>query len=178
MFEIVGTPKLQMINFFQIEDLKNTYEELKIKRKSFVTKATMAYLYRRLPLYITDAFDIRLRLYPVEHWISRVSGSFKHLLCESSPIKLTKSGLIHILLNYYKNSSILDKFNLFLNTNPSEKKIYNFFHSHYIDFSKCKDSLYFINIHLNLLIAEKTGKTSLMLELDQVASGVVFYLLY
>lgn len=48
-------------------------------------------------IYITDKMCIRLRLYPVEHWISRTSGVLKHLLCYYKSIKLTLKGLISLM---------------------------------------------------------------------------------
>lgn len=52
-------------------------------------------------IYITDKMCIRLRLYPVEHWISRTSGVLKHLLCYYKSIKLTLKGLISLMQAYY-----------------------------------------------------------------------------
>jgi hypothetical protein len=44
------------------------------------TSVEMAKWLLNYPIYITDKMCIRLRLYPVEHWISRTSGVLKHLL--------------------------------------------------------------------------------------------------
>jgi len=90
---------------------------------------------------------------------------------------LTTSGLVYLLKAYYKPSiELSEKFELFLNSKShTKKKLYAFFHLNPLDFRNTKETLYFMNLHMEILKSEKTGKTQVMLEIDQTASGIVFY---
>jgi len=72
-----------------------------LHQKMVYTSVEMAKWLLNYPIYITDKMCIRLRLYPVEHWISRTSGVLKHLLCYYKSIKLTLKGLISLMQAYY-----------------------------------------------------------------------------
>lgn len=157
--------------------LKSMEMELKFAR----TTIEMAVWLLNFPIYITDNMCARLSLYPVEHWISRTSGVLKHLLCDYNSITLTVKGLISLMQTYYacdKNSSkSLDIYIYILsnhiNDNNSSKNIkllYNFFHNNYLDFTRIKNTLYFMHLHMELIKSEKTNKIDVNIELDQTAN--------
>lgn len=124
----------------------------------------------------------RLRLYPLEHWISRTSGVLKHLLCDYNSITLTVKGLINLMQAYFacdKNcGESLDKYlsskHITDNNLSNKKLLYNFFHNNYLDFTKIKNTLYFMHLHMELIKSEKINKTDVNVELDQTASSIVF----
>ena len=68
-----------------------------LKRKLAQTNIVLGDIYKGIPIYITNTFCVRLRLYPKQPFISRTSGSYKHILCEYTPVKITLRGLINLL---------------------------------------------------------------------------------
>lgn len=150
-----------------------------LNRKYARTILDLAHVYSGFPIYISDSMCSRGRLYPEEPLISRTSGEFKHLLMEFTPKKVSIKGLVCLLEAYYKPcSSSSKKFQEYLvGVTLSKKKgsafLFKFFHENYLDFSKSKDKLcYSMLLHAEILRVEKTGKTTVCLEIDQKASGV------
>ena len=175
IFLLTGSSQIHLTNYILLDKEKENYISSILKLKFYRTRNAIATLFRGYPLYITDVFDIRLRLYPREHWISRTASSFKHLLSEYTPITLTLKGLINLLRAYYTPSRELStEFEFFLKKPKRRKELYTFFHEHMLILEKTKETLYFLNLHMEILKSEITGKTSVMLEIDQTASGIVF----
>lgn len=59
-----------------------------------------------------------------------------------------------------------------------KKLLFDFFHNHYLYFTSTKNTMYFMYLHMELLKMERTNKSTVNIELDQTASGIVFlYLL-
>lgn len=54
-------------------------------------------------LYYKNAFCYRLRVYPLSHLFSRITGCFRYLVC-SKAHKLTLVGLKLMVLNYYQGT--------------------------------------------------------------------------
>lgn len=71
----------------------------------------------------------------------------------------------------------LDKYlssNHITDNNSSNKKLlYNFFQMNYLDFTKIKNTLYFMHLHMELIKSEKINKTDVNVELDQTA--IIFF---
>ena len=131
------------------------------------------------PIYITDKMCIRLRLYPVEHWISRTSGVLKHLLCYYKSIKLTLKGLISLMPSVLRLRSrpYITLFNIYITKNNiSDKKLlFDFFYNNYLDFTKIKNTLY---LHVGLLKTQKVNKTDVNIEKIKLQVVLCFYLFY
>jgi len=130
-------------------------------------------------IYITDKMCIRLRLYPVEHWISRTSGVLKHLLCYYKSIKLTLKGLISLMQAYYAcdQDRILHYLIYILQRTIYQTKscCLTFFYNNYLDFTKIKNTLY---LHVGLLKTQKVNKTDVNIEKIKLQVVLCFYLFY
>jgi hypothetical protein len=56
----------------------------------------------------------------------------------------------------------------------NKKLLYDFFHNNYLDFTKIKNTMYFMHLHVEILKTKKVNKTDVNIEIDQTASGIVF----
>ena len=90
-------------------------------------------------------------------------------------------GFVELLKAYYNPSKTqTDKFTAFLDATVLSKKkgmstLGGYFYENPLNFSETGDKVfYFMLIHAELVKVIKTGKTGLMLEIDQTASGVMF----
>ncbi len=152
-----------------------------LKRKLAQTNIILGEIYTGLPIYITNTFCVRLRLYPKQPFISRTSGSYKHILCEYTPVKITLKGFINLLKCLYMAANQhTEHFDEFVkNTTLSKMKgmnlLFDFFKKYEIDFLALKDKFLYVSLlYSEILIVIKTGKTRVMLEIDQKASSSVF----
>lgn len=180
LLESCGITKIDlMVNSKKLEVGE---EKLKISMSRSYLKTTIEIgkLYAGLPVYIRNTLCIRLRLYSREPYMSRTTGCFKSLLHEYTPLKLSLSGLKHLLLAYYKPSPALTEQFLKVaevadkNKKNGAKMMYEFFDENPLMFTKVPSPLYFMNLHMQIKIAQSTGKTSTAIEIDQTASGVMF----
>lgn len=152
----------------------------KLIRKYYKTAIEISKILAGFDLYITNLFCCRLRLYPKEYLVSRTSGALKHLLCEQKPLKMTLNGIKHLFKAYYSFfPEVLLKFDTFLaNTNISKrtgkKVLYAFFNENPVSISESENPLYVMLLHSEILQVEKTGTSSINIEIDQTASGMVF----
>lgn len=127
------------------------------------TCITQGELFFNTHVYITNIFCVRLRLYPAQPIVSGTSGSFKHILYEKPPIKLTKRGIINLMNCYYIGSNQLSQeftdFVMLSKTSHKELKPYfKFFKEHLVDFSVLGDNILYITmLHLEILKAERIG---------------------
>lgn len=161
--------------------LKQQYKTECVKRKMAYTCVNLGKLFKDTNVYIEDTFDVRGRLYPKQPIISRTSGRYKHILCEYTPFKLTPEGLKNLLRSYYAVSENLSsQLENFLSQNIFSKKmgmkmLYNFFEENPLNFYELGDNFLYISLlHTEILISKTTGKTRVMLEIDQTASGGCF----
>lgn len=167
---------LESIGYLIKEKEKRKTQAMKLERKYIFSTCTIAKWFKDYPLYITDILCIRLRMYPREHWVSRTSGVLKHLLCDYETHSVDKESLRCLLCAYYAPDSKLDSsFRLtFAEGSTYEKSdLFEFFHCNYLDFTKSKKNLYSQLLHIDILKVEMTNKTSINLEIDQTASGIV-----
>lgn len=151
------------------------------KRKTAETHLVLGKLFSGVPIYMTNTYCVRLRLYPEQPFMSRTSGVFKHLLCEYSPTKITLKGMTSLLKCFYiAAKQFEEKFEKFCADTVISKKtgmriLKKFFDENTIDFTILKDNFIYVSVlYLEILTALKTGKTQIMVEIDQKASGMVF----
>jgi len=157
--------------------LKESLGEKKLIRKSGITRLTLAKKLVGFPLYYSNTLCSTTRCFAKEHLLSRHVGCLKLLRSEFTPTKVTIKGLTYMLRAYYcDDSELLSKFEQFVRSEPqlSKASIQQFYYRNRVHYSN-KDSL----THFMLLSSEiqkvfKTNKTSILLQLDQVASGLVF----
>lgn len=153
---------------------------LVLEKKFANTSISLARLFQHTPVFVSDELDIRLRLYPKEHWLSRTSGGIKHLLTDAKPKRLTRKGLVYLFRAYYKaDNALYNEFENLLTTIEFRKcsiksKLYEFFDKNYLDFETISEPLYFMNLHIELLKLKSSDTTAINIEIDQTASGVVF----
>jgi hypothetical protein len=171
---------MESIHYLHAEHEHLLLQETLMARKFAITTCKLAKPFIGFPLHIVDTLCIRLRMYPLEHWISRTSGVFKHLLCEFSSKKITLKGLENLLFCYYAPDKVLNKkFRTYLKGNTLSKKkgfnlLLSFFEDNPLDFTVVDSALYFMNLHMEICKIKKTRTTSVNVEIDQTASGVVF----
>lgn len=151
------------------------------RRKTAQTHLVLGKMFSGVPLYMTNTYCVRLRLYPEQPFISRTTGVFKHILCEFSQTKITLKGMVSLLKCFYKAScQFEEKFEKFCAETIISKKtgisvLERFFYENAIDFTVLKSNFIYVSVlYLEILTALKTGKTRIMVEIDQKASGMVF----
>lgn len=133
------------------------------KRTFLLTCIEIAKLWSGFPLYITNKLCIRLRLYPEQPLLSRTSGTFKHLLCDFTPKKLTLRGLINLLSAYYAfyPSKFLDFIEFTEKTVFSKKTgmqtLYNYFEENSVTIESSSDPLCVMLLHTEILKSKTNG---------------------
>jgi hypothetical protein len=102
----------------------------------------------------------------------------KLLRGEYLPKVVSKSGAIHILKAYYSQDEILLKsFEDYLIANEStvsKKTLRDYYEKNRIDYVSKKSVSHFMLLSIELKRVLNGGKTKLLLQFDQVASGLVF----
>jgi hypothetical protein len=170
-----------------IEKAKKELQKAKQKLKYVNSCIVIAERFLKIPLYITNTICVRLRMYPKQSLISRTSGDLKQLLCDYTDTVLTTSGLIELTRCYYqtmKDSSFKENFELFLKKinlkykKTSKTSIYKYVKENPVNFQESEVFLYTSNLHLEILKSEKTKKSSVNVEIDQVASVLMFMALF
>lgn len=179
--EICGISDLEMKVESSSNLLRVQYRDECLQRKRALSSLTLGELFDGMPLFITNTFCGRLRLYPKQLLVSRTSGSHKHILCEFTPQKVTLRGLINLFRCFYEGAQqFVDKLDELLEVkafskNLEMKNLFTFFHENSIDFLSLGDNFLYVSLlYAEILTVELTGKTCLMVEIDQKASGCVF----
>jgi len=162
--------------YWKHRNVRKRVESLILHNKMFETTIAMANIFKGYPIYITDILCLRLRMYPYEHWVSRTSGVLKPLLRDYDSEKITLPGLIHLMKAYYAhNNELFDRFTLYITDKEVDSKLlFDFLKKNPADLVSAKNTLYIMHLHLELLKIEKCMETSVAIEIDQTASGVVF----
>lgn len=175
-----GISRAEATRFNTAKVLEEDYVSKLIESKYTQSRIFLATQLRGYPLYITDILCIRLRMYPREHWLSRTAGSFKHLLQNFKPRKLTLEGFKVLLEAYYMGSpEQLADFRFYLAnskiSNKTGKRLLTaYFHKNPLEFTRIRKPMYFLNLHLALLDAINNDyKTAVNVEIDQNASALV-----
>jgi hypothetical protein len=176
---LLSAPSIQYAIYATQHEKSKEFNKERLKRKHAMTILDLANIYSNIsPLYISNKYCVRLRLYPKEALLSRTSGGYKSILQDHASITLTYRGVINLLFCYYAPSKELtEKLKDYVDSlkNKNKKKLYSFFEKNYLDFRKVKDTfMYTSNLHASILIARETGKCQIGVEIDQVASAFVF----
>jgi hypothetical protein len=152
-----------------------------MQRKAAQTHIFLGKAYTGIPIYITNTYCVRLRLYPKQPFISRTSGIFKHILCEYTPLKITLQGMVSLMRCFFvgagQHENLFEEFLLgkTLSKKTGMATLKKFFTDNPINFYDLKDNfLYVCLLYMEILKVQETGKTSVMVEIDQKASGSVF----
>lgn len=150
--------------------------EMVLNRKAGLTRICLAKLLKGFPLYYTNKLCSTSRQFAKEYLLSRHIGCLKLLRCDYTPKTITKSGLIYLLKAYYcDDQDKLSKLEEYISKNSaSNKHMKEFYDNNRIDYGSKKSLTYFMLLSAELQKVFLTRKTSILLQLDQVASGLVF----
>ena len=145
------------------------------------TSLMIARIFKDFTLYYGTHLDFRLRMYPLQYLLSRTSGYLRHLLENFEERTLTMNGLEKILEAYNApNRLIIEKIQKEILSLKIKKiklniKDFQLIHENYSRKLKETDPLYFFLLRDELKNIFKTEKkkvkTSISVEIDQVASG-------
>jgi hypothetical protein len=91
--------KYHMEYYTHIKDLK---ERTRL-RKLHNTTIKFAELFIDFPIYFSNTYDYRLRMYPYTYFFSRTTGIYKYLVTEYEQTKLTPEGYINMVKAYVNN---------------------------------------------------------------------------
>lgn len=177
---IIGNSQLEAYYFNKKIRLSEQRTQIRTSLRHARTCLVLATILQGFDLYIPNYMDVRGRMYPQFKLFSRTSGVIKHLLGEGTSKKITIPGLRSLLQAYYRgNAELSQEFEDYLKTLIFSKKtltrqMFTFFDKKPINFSKTKNPLYFMLIHMELLAVKTEKKTAINIEIDQTASGVVF----
>lgn len=157
------------------------YRNMTVERKGGLTRLVLSSILKNLPLYYTNALCSTTRAFAKEYIISRHIGCLKLLRGEYTEKYVHKKGVVYMLEAYYSGDiDLATKFKEYLSIKQgkySKKDLQIFFDGNRIDYSDKESVTHFmlLAVELNKLFkAGKTGKTKLLLQYDQVASGLVF----
>lgn len=147
-----------------------------LNRKAGLTRLSLSKLLTGFPLYYTTKLCTTTRQFVKEYLLSRHIGCLKLLRCDYTPKKITKSGLIYLLKAYYcDDQEKLNKLEEFLLNNPvSNRHVKQFYENNRIDYASKESLTHYMLLSAELQKVFTTEKTSILLQLDQVASGLVF----
>lgn len=160
----------------ELHKLGDKKSESMLSRKAGLTRMTLADILSGFPLYYTNKLCTTTRQFAYEYLISRHIGCLKLLRCEFTPKTVSKSGLIYMMEAYYcDDKDKLLKFKNYVLSNPtSNRHIKKFYEDNRIDYASKESLTHFLLLSAELQKVFSTKKTSILLQLDQVASGLVF----
>ena len=147
-----------------------------LSRKAGLTRVTLSRKLQGFPLYYTNKLSSTTRQFAHEYLLSRHIGCLKLLRCEYKPKRTSTEGLVFMLKAYYCNEKDKqNKLDHFLKKNsPSFKNIEAFYESNRLDYGQNESLTHFMLLSAEIQKVLITKKTSVLLQLDQVASGLVF----
>ena len=156
--------------------------KLRVIRRINITRLVSSKILVGFPLYFTNSLATTTRSFAREYLLSRHIGCLKLLRCEHTSTKVTLKGMEHMLKSYYSDDLLLlNKFEKYLKRSRDRikgklnmKVFESFYVNNQIDYSKKEAITHFMLISIELRSVFKTGKSRLLLQLDQVASGLVF----
>ena len=158
-------------------EVKSELVAMRSNRQLLLTSLDISNIYQDYPLYYSTKLDFRLRMYPLQYLMSRTSGYLKNLLEESVPRTLTTVGMSNMLSAYYSPyPHLYREFNSRFLNKKTFSNMKDFFNDNRIKLTE--QPLYFEllegEIRRIFQIPSVKKKTSLQLEIDQVASGPTF----
>lgn len=156
--------------------LEQDIAEKALNLKSGLTRLTLARLLVGFPMYYTNKLCTTTRQFAHEYLLSRHIGCLKLLRCEYSPKQVTKNGLKSMIMAYYCDDIPLQKkFEAYLLKNSStNKSMEKFYLENRIDYEKKEALTHFMMLSSELQYVLKHKRTPILLQIDQVASGLVF----
>ena len=157
--------------------LKQYLQELKITRGGGITRLNHSKILENFPLYFTNKLCNTGRPFAHEYILSRHIGCLKLLRGEYTPTKVSVKGIIHMMRSYYSDDkSLYCQFNKFLNDSKklNISILQEFYDSNRIDYSKKEAVTHFMLLSIELKRVFCGKKSKLLLQIDQVASGLVF----
>lgn len=162
--------------------LSDNIKAARNKRNTFLSFLAIAKNLYNFPLYFGNLLDFRLRMYPYQPFLSRITGSYKHFLMDYKGFVLTRSGLINLIRAFANASSeYLEKFEQCLSnikypkdTVQELKRFNETTECNFLKVHKKADFFCMLKANINLSFLERlTNKVHLNLELDQSASSLV-----
>ena len=177
---VVGLGIKNLIKRIALKKIRSNYQSLYNKRQLFQTHILFAELYKNSDYFFDLFIDYRGRNYPIQYLFSRTIGYLKYYSKDSNPKKLTISGLITMLKNYYdcslQNLILFENFIMNKN-NLTLDSLYSFFLKTKVshEVKNQTDFLYFYFLEKELfLLKENKFKTSFLIERDMKSSGPTF----
>jgi DNA-dependent RNA polymerase len=153
---------------------KKKYKELMRLRSLHNTTIKLAELFIGFPIYFSNTYDYRLRMYPYSYFFSRTTGIYKYLMTEFDSTIITPEGYISMVKAYVNNFN--DKYEYLGDISIERieyikecfkpldlKDLLN--KSSYFYYALLGDEIYKLKI---------SNKTNFMLEIDQKSSSCVF----
>jgi DNA-dependent RNA polymerase len=159
---------------------KTNHSTYTLKRKLLQTSITIANIFLGFPIYFSIKLDYRGRMYAWEYLLSRTTGELKQLLCEYTETTLTLEGALNLLTAYYRFSlkcSHILKTTLALK-NVNLRSMFN--EMNIVTYEKefvCEDKIcyvYMLHDVLDRFLNKGLKKTGILVEIDQVCSGITF----
>lgn len=174
---IVNQTKAESIAISEKEFYSNLYQNKSIERKGGLTRLVLASILNNFPLYYTNTICATNRVFAKEYIISRHIGCLKLLRGEYTEKFVKKIGIVYTLESYYSgDKNILLKFQNYLSDKQkyTKKDLQTFFENHPINYADKESVTHFMLLAVELNKIFKTGKTKILLQYDQIASGLVF----
>lgn len=152
--------------------LKKDYKKRMRLRILHNTIIEFAKIFIGYPIYFTNSYDYRIRMYPWSFMFSRTSGVYKYLLIEKVS-EIRRDGLLTMIKAYYK-----DRFSVEYTKIYDMKFIVKKFIADNPNLNECevtdKSSFYRVLLGLEIIqLPEKDFKSGYMLEIDQKSSASV-----
>lgn len=182
---VAGVSQVESNLNYQKTLIWQSFSIAKSKRQLLQTSLVIAEMFNGFPIYYGTKLDFRARMYPWEYLMSRTTGELKQLLCDFDSQPLTDEGLVSLMTAYYQFSLTYSfEWHKFLRSDLMSKvqlwtSIKEFFTNH--NFHKNPEmfdcdgmAAFILTLHANIEFAfdDKKSSIDVVLEIDQVASGV------
>ena len=159
--------------------LNKKLREEEISRKGGITRMTLSEIFTGFPLYFTNKLSTTTRTFAHEYVLSRHIGCLKLLRGEYTSTKTTVAGITHMLRAYYsKDLNLANKLENYIENSGKKRlsslKLKTFYENNRINYSDKEAVTHFMLISVELQNVFRNGKTKLLLQIDQVASGLSF----
>lgn len=174
---LVNQTKSEAVALSEKQQYSNLYQTMAIERKAGKTRLLLSYILNNFPLYYTNNICSTTRVFAKEYLLSRHIGCLKLLRGEHHSRDVTVEGIKYMLEAYYSDdANILTEFKEYLSNKPKYNKedLQEFFETNSIDYASKTSVTHFMLLAVELKKVFATGKTKLLLQYDQVASGLVF----
>lgn len=152
-------------------------QDMSIRRKGGITRLTLSKILQDFPLYYTNTICNTTRVFAREYLLSRHIGCLKLLRGEYTPIYTKIDGLIHMVRAYYlRDDEIYNKFQEFIKEkqNKTRFKIEEFISDNTNLYIKEESVAHYMLLEQEIKQVISKQKTKYMIQIDQVASGLVF----